>query len=154
MPVRPTRRLRWLAGPAPHPEAPRARVVAIVNAKLKNRLEPRTDAADQNGIADQIEQLGLLDLVRHLPRHRDRAGSRPDPGLGGEVEPTERRTRLSSAWHQACLAVAARFGRFLPSLGPPSWAAPFLWGAKIRSLPRPPVIKLSVGAAEPTEEEQ
>src|SRR3954462_1279306 len=45
------------------------------------------------------------------------------------TEPPEWRTRLSSAWHRACFAVAARFGRFLPSLGPPSWAAPLLRGA-------------------------
>ena len=54
-----------LAGPAADREVPGALVMAVVNAELKNRLEPRTDAADQNGIADQIEWLGLLDLVGH-----------------------------------------------------------------------------------------
>ena len=69
------------------------------------------------------------------------------PRAPRRTEPPGWRTRLSLAWHRACFAVAARFGRSLPSLGPPSWAAP-LFAGSIRCCPGRQFIKLSVGAAE------
>jgi hypothetical protein len=57
--------LSVLTRPATNGEVACVFVVAIVNTILKGGFEPRADAADEDGIAHQIERLGLLNLVRH-----------------------------------------------------------------------------------------
>ena len=57
--------LAVFAGAAADIEEAGALVVAVMDAPVERRLEALADAADKDGVADEVERFGLLDLIGH-----------------------------------------------------------------------------------------
>ncbi len=57
--------LAVLAGAAADVEEAGALVVAVMDAPVQGRLKTLADAADEDGIADEVERFWLLDFVGH-----------------------------------------------------------------------------------------